>query len=212
MDFESAKFDGVTIEGVDDWINDQIYNALSRVGVDNKVIQQMKELGINALSLLPEEAQKEIQDNKFSAYASTFENMVSRIQEAARKLGEIRFGFGSNFFGGLFSGAFSASIPGAASGGIFTSGDIFSANENGNAEYIGRYGNSTAVVNNGQIIEGITTGVASGQEEQNSLLRRQNEILLQLLNKQFVAKVSASSGLGRVNSQSGAMYERMAGG
>lgn len=118
--------------------------------------------------------------------------------------------------GGLFSGMGGGRLLQLvtsfnAAGGIIKSGDVFSANENGDAEYIGRYGSNTAVVNNGQIIEGITAGVAGGQEEQNALLRRQNEILIQLLNKEFTAKVTASSGLGRVTNQSGAMYSKISG-
>ena len=51
--------------------------------------------------------------------------------------------------------------PGFASGGFPTSGQLFWANENGIApELVGTIGNRTAVVNNSQIIEGVSAGVA----------------------------------------------------
>lgn len=51
--------------------------------------------------------------------------------------------------------------PGFASGGFPTSGQLFWANENGIApELVGTIGNQTAVVNNSQIIEGVSAGVA----------------------------------------------------
>ena len=203
------------------------YDILHAMGISNESIaealkttieEEKPDIGIQVNPSLDEEdlsiteLMEDVKKETDSA-ATGVENDMARIRDAFASLNGIQFNM--EMFGRRFGGGVTVTVPvigQAANGGIFTSGDIFSANENGNAEYIGRYGNSTAVVNNGQIIEGITTGVASGQEEQNSLLRRQNEILLQLLNKQFVAKVSASSGLGRVNSQSGAMYERMAGG
>ena len=42
-----------------------------------------------------------------------------------------------------------------ANGGMVRSADLFYANENGNAELIGRYGNQTGVANQGQIVDAI---------------------------------------------------------
>lgn len=42
-----------------------------------------------------------------------------------------------------------------ANGGMVKSADLFYANENGNAELIGRYGNQTGVANQGQIVDAI---------------------------------------------------------
>ena len=87
-------------------------------------------------------------------------------------------------------------------------GQLFIANEAG-AEMVGSLDGKTAVANQQQIIEGIRRGVADGQEEQNNLLRRQNEILLDILAKDF--KLGASSALGRTVEQSMKMYQTAAG-
>ena len=98
-----------------------------------------------------------------------------------------------------------------AQGGI-VSGDLFVANENGVPEMVGRFGNQTAVANNDQIVAGITNGVAAANSEQNALLRRQNELLLGILQKEGNVHIGASSALGRVVSQSMKMYGQMVGG
>ena len=103
-----------------------------------------------------------------------------------------------------------APVRGYATGGMPTVGDMFIAREAG-PEMVGRIGNKTTVANNDQIISGIAGGVAAGQSEQNTLLRRQNELLTQLLNKKMVAEVKPSSGIGRVGSQSSMMWNRVTG-
>lgn len=69
-----------------------------------------------------------------------------------------------------------------AEGGFPTMGDMFIARESG-PELVGRIGNRTAVANNDQIVQGVASGVASGQAEQNGLLRQQNDLLRQMLQK-----------------------------
>ena len=98
-----------------------------------------------------------------------------------------------------------------ASGGFVDTGDMFIANEAG-PELIGRIGNKTAVANNDQIVSGVANGVAAGQSEQNALLRRQNELLTQLLNKKMVAEAIPSSEWARFNKRSEQMYARNVGG
>lgn len=97
-----------------------------------------------------------------------------------------------------------------ATGGFPDEGQLFIAREAG-AEMVGSMNGRTAVANNDQIVEGIAGGVAAGQAEQNALLRQQNSILMQLLNKNFTATVAPSAALGRVNAQSAAMYSKMTG-
>ena len=82
-----------------------------------------------------------------------------------------------------------------ASGGFPEVGELFVANEAG-PELVGTVNGRTAVANNDQIVEGIAQGVASAQEEQNSLLREQNNILRQLLTKegQVIFPMSVESG------------------
>ena len=96
-----------------------------------------------------------------------------------------------------------------ASGGTVPSGQLFFANENGVPEYIGTMGGETAVANNDQIVEGIASGVAAANAEQNELLREQNDYLRALLEKQVYVQPSAA--LGRVNSMSAQLYARSSG-
>jgi len=53
-------------------------------------------------------------------------------------------------------------IPAFAEGGYPTSGDLFFANENGNAEYITSLGNKTAVANQDQMINALTNAILQG--------------------------------------------------
>lgn len=93
----------------------------------------------------------------------------------------------------------------AANGGIFDFGQLFIAREAG-PEMVGTIGGSTAVANNDQIVAGIQYGVAQANSEQNELLRQQNSILMQLLNKDLT--ISPSVGLGQVMARSAALYGR----
>ena len=73
-------------------------------------------------------------------------------------------------------------IPTYGEGGFPEQGQMFIANEAG-AEMVGSIGRRTAVANNDQIVAGIAGGVAEANEEQNALLREQNSLLRELLNK-----------------------------
>ena len=77
---------------------------------------------------------------------------------------------------------------------------------------IGSFDNRPAVVNNDQIIEGISRGVSEGQAEQNMLLREQNSLLRGILDKDASVRIGASAALGRVAKQSLDMYGSMVGG
>ena len=97
-------------------------------------------------------------------------------------------------------------LPTLANGGIFDGpGQLFIAREAG-PELVGTMGSSTAVANNDQIVAGIQYGVAQANSEQNDLLRQQNSILMQLLNKDLT--ISPSVGLGQVMARSAALYGR----
>jgi hypothetical protein len=61
-----------------------------------------------------------------------------------------------------------ATAGGRANGGFVPSGQFFYANENGVPEYIGRIGNSAAVANNDQIVQGIKQGVKEAIQESDS--------------------------------------------
>jgi phage-related protein len=69
-----------------------------------------------------------------------------------------------------------------AEGGFPDEGQMFIAREAG-AEMVGAIGGHTAVANNDQIVEGIASGVAAANAEQNRLLAEQNSLLRALLEK-----------------------------
>ena len=64
----------------------------------------------------------------------------------------------------------------------------------------------TAVANNDQIVAGIQNGVAQANTETNALLRQQNSLLTQLLQKDYT--ISPSIGLGQVIARSNELYGR----
>lgn len=76
------------------------------------------------------------------------------------------------------------SLPRFADGGFPDGEDgLFYANHN---ELVGKFSNGkTAVANNDQIVEGIRSGVYDANQEQNNLLREQNKLLRQLVEKDF---------------------------
>ena len=77
---------------------------------------------------------------------------------------------------------------------------------------IGSFGNRTAVANSDQIVAGIAAGVSNANEEQNALLRQQNELLRGILAKDASVKLGASAALGRTVQQSLNMYGIATGG
>lgn len=98
-------------------------------------------------------------------------------------------------------------IPALADGGQVNSGQLFVAREAG-AELVGTIGGKTSVANNQQITEGITEGVTRANVEQNALLREQNSLLRQMLEKEGIvqAVISTSNivdGLSRKNRRDG---------
>lgn len=90
-----------------------------------------------------------------------------------------------------------------ASGGFVGSGQMFIARESG-PEMVGQIGNRTAVANNDQIVQGIASGVASANAQQNALLREQNALLRDILNKNTsITTGSISSAFERMNRREG---------
>lgn len=71
-----------------------------------------------------------------------------------------------------------------ASGGFPEAGQLFLARESGaGPEMVGTMGGRTAVANNDQIVEGIASGVAAANAQQNALLAEQNTLLRAILSK-----------------------------
>ena len=82
------------------------------------------------------------------------------------------------------------SIPRFQTGG-FPEDGLFMANHN---ELVGRFSNGkTAVANNEQIVEGITGGVYAANQEQNGLLREQNKLLRQLVDKKSNGQIDVTT-------------------
>jgi hypothetical protein len=97
----------------------------------------------------------------------------------------------------------SATIYLKAAGGYVDSGQMFIARESG-PEMVGQIGNRTAVANNDQIVQGIASGVASANAQQNALLREQNALLRDILNKGTnITTGSISSAFERMNRREG---------
>lgn len=146
--------------------------------------------------------------NGLETTTGNVENFASRIRGAIKSLDGLSF----NFSGGMMGGGFTVTMPVgfAAEGGFPTTGQMFIARESG-PEMVGTMGGRTAVANNDQIVSGVASGVASANAEQNALLRRQNELLTQLLNKKFSAEIVPSAALGKVNKRSAEMYARNSG-
>ena len=98
-------------------------------------------------------------------------------------------------------------IPRLAEGGFPQTGEMFIAREAG-PEMVGTIGNRSAVANNDQIVSGIQNGVYAANQEQNALLREQNRLLRQLLEKDSTVRAVVSTsdieqGLSRKNRRNG---------
>ena len=114
-------------------------------------------------------------------------NIINMVIVAINDMFHIKFD-GLNIFGAQVIPAFDIrminipKIPLFAEGGFPAQGQMFIANEAG-PELVGNIGRKTAVANNDQIVESISVGVAEANSEQNMLLREQNSLLRQLLDK-----------------------------
>lgn len=78
-------------------------------------------------------------------------------------------------------------LPMLANGGLLRNGQIFVARERG-PEFVGKYGNRSAVINNDQIVQSVSSGVETAVEKQNAvtnaLLRQVVEYQKLLLEKE----------------------------
>ena len=91
----------------------------------------------------------------------------------------------------------------AANGGFINTGELFVAREAG-PEMVGTINGRTAVANNDQIVQGIASGVAQAQSAQNALLREQNSLLRDILNKgSGISTGSIASAFERANRREG---------
>lgn len=134
----------------------------------------------------------------FDAAQAQVHGDVEDILRDAERLGNIQFQYSFGGGGGM-------KMVMKAGGGFVGTGDLFMAREAG-PELVGRIGSRTAVANNDQIVQGVAGGVAAGQSEQNSLLRQQNDLLMQILQKSGKAEAVPSADWGRFIKRSSEMY------
>lgn len=112
---------------------------------------------------------------------SAINSIISKVNNAISAINRLKAAMAS--VGGSGGISVGLNIQGYASGGFPEMGELFLANETGSPEFIGSIGGRTAVANNDQIVQGIASGVAAAMMTQNELLTQQNQLLLEILNK-----------------------------
>lgn len=145
-----------------------------------------------------------------ASFSTMFNGVVDTAKSAGKSAGD---GFASSFksaisnmdmphisvnmssadiAGGTIKYPSSFNVKWYAEGGMPSMGELFVARESG-PELVGRMGNSSAVANNDQIVEGIASGVRSANADEVALLRQQNELLAELLAKELNVSLDGSS-------------------
>lgn len=124
-----------------------------------------KKNGSRAGFLTPEERTLET-DAKFTSSTDAISpaqkviSVVAKITSFLDAAGQIISGlFQKKATGGIYTAGGWRPVEGYARGGTPRSGRLFYANENGMPELVGRIGSNTAVMNNGQIVASVASGV-----------------------------------------------------
>ena len=133
----------------------------------------------------------------FSPLLSVLDSLIEKNRELREGAA---LGAQTNTYSGMLKSG-GITPPRFASGGFPEKGEMFIAREQG-PELVGKIGGQTAVMNNGQIVQSVASGVRDANAEQNALLREQNSLLRKLLEKEFTASVSAQEiqrGMARSN-------------
>ena len=147
----------------------------------------------NAKKGTPSKGLMQVIDPTFRAYArpgydkniwDPLSNILASIRYTVRRYGSLAAGWkGHGYAEGIgtinLSDLFKK-IPALAGGGTLMPGQLFVANERG-PELIGRYGNRTAVMNNDQVVESVSSGVEKAIQRQND---ETNALLRQILDYQ----------------------------
>ena len=186
------------VRSISDWINNMVQGAQNVLNTLTGGVKNFANGIGGALSNVVSGI-----GNAVSGVANGVKNVVSGI---ANGVGNVVSGVANgvkNVVSGIGNGI--KHLFGFAEGGFPDVGELFYARESG-PELVGTIGGSPAVANNDQIIEGIRQGVADAMARQNDILRQQNELLQQLLEKEFTAEVTASSiakSLNRKNQRDG---------
>lgn len=97
----------------------------------------------------------ESNNNTHSIYMILKNEIISKLQQIKTACENIRINITNNYYGGGGGKA-----TGYATGGMPQKASLFYAHENGIPELVGRMGTNTAVMNNEQIVDAVSRGVA----------------------------------------------------
>lgn len=203
-----SKLSTIFENGGGEIVTGLVKGILGEIAKKNKVVQfAFKFFGlefdemydINSPSKVFETKGKNLIQGLWDGIKSVWSNLTSwwsrlSLPKLNIKLPHFRFTTTqTKIFGQTFSMP-KLSVDWYAQGGFPDMGQLFIAGENG-PEMVGTMNGRSAVANNDQIVEGVASGVARANAEQNALLREQNRLLAALL---------AKSGSGfRSNAQTG---------
>lgn len=178
----------------------------SNIQLAQGVYANLKEVGKKLVTGLVDGIKGEMNSLSNTMKRLLSDNMSSRDASSLGKdYGrEFARGISSGFKGASFptlhgnvdvsaSGYVSLSLKAYAKGGFVDNGQMFIAREAG-PEMVGTIGNKTSVANNEQIVDGIAQGVSDANNEQNALLREQNNLLRRLLEKDQTVRAVITAG------------------
>ena len=148
---------------------------------------------INAKNGTPSKGLMQVIDPTFKRWAmdgydtniwDPLSNILAAIRYTVNRYGSLSNGWkGHGYASGI--GVFTMSdfirgMPKLADGGVLSSGQIFMARENGSSEFIGKYGNRTGVINNDQIVQAVSNGVATAVDSAAALILNKMEEMLEV--------------------------------
>lgn len=165
----------------------ELTNQFTEANLNRLLMQMKSESGgnpnainnwdINAKMGIPSKGLMQVIDPTFRAYAmkgfdkniyDPMSNILAAIRYTLAQYGSLERGWKGH---------------GYANGGFPKVGEMFYARESG-PELVGKIGNRSAVVNNQQIVDSVSTGVSRANDETNSLLRTIIEYQELLLKKE----------------------------
>ena len=143
----------------------------------------------NARKGIPSKGLMQVIDPTFRSYAMSpydsniydpLSNMVAAIRYTVSR------------YGSLYRGWTARGYKGYKNGGMPVNGEVYIANENGfGSEYIGRIGSNHVVANNQQIVQSVSSGVESANDETNALLRQIIDYQKRLLKKDSSVRIDS---------------------
>lgn len=161
----------------------QLTGQYTEANLDRLLMQMQTESGgnpnainnwdINAKNGTPSKGLMQVIDPTFQAYKypgynniwDPLSNILASIRYTVSRYGSLARGWqGHGYAEGIGTITISdifKNVPKLAGGGMVMPGQLFVANERG-PELVGRYGNRTGVMNNDQITESVSDGVAEG--------------------------------------------------